>query len=512
MKRKILLFAVCIFFSAWSSITAQENNDKNEIVESEFSVQLSDESAVIIGGDRFSLPEMIIKAIELNPEIYIARYNVAMSDTDEMKYNSKYSAIFNGGTGVSSITNPEFLYSDYGKKNDSLDVSASLVKNFSTGTIVAAGIAHTKTSLDSGYGTEYDISNPVVFASIEQEFLRNSFGFNDRKQQKIFSNVTGMRRDAYVYSISMIAFQVITDYWNVVLSRNSFDNARIMLSETKKVRRIVAEKVHIGLSEQFEINYWNSLVSSSNASVAQAEQNYRNALRKLLRDVNVEAEISMEQKVILSDKLPVINTDEALKRAFEKRTDYLMAVKSLENAKLSLKINENNALPSLKGSVSVSSMDYNTDSMGDAYSNTASMKYPKYEARVNMTYPLDDTGQKAEERNAGWIVENLEKTRRYVRDDVITKIENIQTYYHLYGEAMNAREQAELYYRNMLTSMRRGRFAASSVRDALDALINSRESELRLLVAYNASLIEFEVSKNELFDTYGIDINKYIPE
>ncbi len=315
--------------------------------------------------------------------------------------------------------------------------------------------------------------------------------------------------------MSMIALQVITDYWNVVISRNRLDNARVMLRETKKVRGIVAEKVRIGLSEKFEINYWNSLVSSSNASVAQAEQNYRNALRMLLRDVNMEAEISMQQKVILSDKLPEINTEDAMKRAFEKRVDYLNAVRSFENAKLSLQINENNALPSLKGSVSVSSMDYNTDSASDAYSNTSSMKYPKYEARISMTYPLDDTSQKADERNAGWIVEqarkNLEKTRRYVKDDVTTKVENLNTYYRLYSEAKDARTQAGLYYSNILTNMRRGRFAASSVRDALDALVASREAELQLLVAFNASLIEFEVSKNELFETYNIDIDKYIP-
>jgi hypothetical protein len=47
------------------------------------------------------------------------------------------------------------------------------------------------------------------------------------------------------------------------------------------------------------------------------------------------------------------------------------------------------------------------------------MKYPAYEAKISMTYPLDDTGLKADERNAAWGVEqskqNLEKARRYVR-------------------------------------------------------------------------------------------------
>lgn len=498
------------------SIAVQDNGDSSGITESNITVEISDESAVIIDGHRYTLAEIIEAAIELNPDIYITRYDAAMSDTNRMRFNAKYSPFLNAETGVSSTTYPEFLYPDYGKQNDKVNASVSIAKNFSTGTTVAAGLNHSKTKLDTGLGAEYDINNPVIFASIEQELLKNAFGYSERKQAKILDNVTQMQRDAYIYSISLVTLGVVVDYWRVVIAQNRLDNSRLMLAETKKVRRIVAEKVNIGLSEKFEINYWNSLVASSNASIRKAEQDYRNAMRQLLRDINMDKKITMQEKVILSDKLQEINQEESLKRAFGKRADYLNAVRALENAKLTLQINENDALPSLKGSVSVSSMDYNTDSTVDAYSNTKEMKYPSYEAKISMTYPLDDTNQKADERNSAWIVEqsklNLDKTKRYVRDDVTTKIENIGTNHQLYTEAKEARKQAELYYRSMVSNLKMGRFAASSVRDALDALVSCKEMELQLLVAYNASLIEFEVSKNELFETYGIDINKYIPE
>jgi len=64
----------------------------------------------------------------------------------------------------------------------------------------------------------------------------------------------------------------------------------------------------------------------------------------------------------------------------------------------------------------------------------------------------------------------------------------------------------------MLINLRRGRFTAAVVRNSLDALINSREAELQLLVLFNASLLEFEVAKNDLFETYKIDVEKYIPK
>lgn len=156
-----------------------------------------------------------------------------------------------------------------------------------------------------------------------------------------------------------------------MIARDHLDNARLMLTETKKVRKIVSDKVSIGLSEKFEINYWNSLVASSKAAVAQAEQNYRKTMRKFLRDINSDGIVTMQEKVVLSDILPVINTKEAI----TKRVDYTNALRDLDNAKLTLEIHENNALPSLKGSLAVSSMDYNYESAGEAYTNIRSGKF-----------------------------------------------------------------------------------------------------------------------------------------
>lgn len=518
MKTKLYLTTIMVFVLTAGQVYAQDSEVAGiaEITEKKISVTIADEAAIVIDGKKYTLPEAIASAIERNPEIYISRFNAAMSDSDRLRFDAKYSPLFIAEGGVSSVTNPELFYTQRGKKNDSLDLSASLVKYFSTGTTFSAGISHTHSKFDTGFGTVYDnINSPVIFASIEQELLKNAFGYNDRKTEKILDNTTRAQRDAYIYSMSMIALGVIADYWNVVIAQNKLDNARVMLAETKKVRGIVSGKVNIGLSEKFEINYWNSLVASSGANLSQAEQQYRNSMRKLLRNVNIDSMPATQENVILTDRLPAINTEEAIKIAFEKRADYLNAVRALENAKLSLQINENSALPSLKGSISVSSMDYNTESYSEAYSNTAGLKYPSYNAKLSLTCPLDDTNQKTEQRNAGWRIEQmkqqLEKTRRDVRDDVTTKAENISTTHKLYTEAKEARRQAEMYYVSMLTNMKRGRFAASSVRDALDGVIKTREMELQILVAYNASLLEFEIAKNQLFESYGIEVNKFIP-
>ena len=237
-----------------------------------------------------------------------------------------------------------------------------------------------------------------------------------------------MQKDAIIYQLSLVVVNVIVEYWNVIIYKTHLDNAQLMLQETKKVRRIVADNVKLGLAEQFELNLWNCLVASAEASVAQAEQQYKDALRSFLQTVDMKGEITFAGKAILSARLPEINTEEAIKIAYTKRVDYLNSKRSLENAQMELDMYENEALPSLVGSVTLSSTDINTE-MDKSYSNTTSFKYPSVDARLKLTYPLDNQDQQVNERNSRWKIEqakqDIKKYERIVRDDVTSKVENM---------------------------------------------------------------------------------------
>jgi outer membrane protein TolC len=514
MRNKIIISILSVLLSTAGTGWAQDNTETktgNKPIE----IELADEAAIVIGGYRITLADAIKKAIESNHDILTGKYDVAMSDTYLEQYKAKYSPYFSASGGMSSTEYPELMQSKYGQKQNAVDISASLAKTFSSGTTIAGGV--TNTYADTKWTDSYSQKtyNPVLYVSLEQELLKNAFGYNDRKQEQILKNTALIQKDQIIYGLSLVVVGVIVDYWNVIVYKTQLDNSILMLQETRKVRRIVADNVKLGLAEQFELNYWNSLIATSEASVSRAEQSYRDSLRKFLQTVNMADEITMQEKAIMQNRLPEINSEAALKKAYVKRADYLSAVKNLENAKLQLDIDGNGALPSLTGSVTVSSMDYN-ESKSESHTNTSSGKYPSYEAQIKMTYPLDDTNQKVNARNSRWKVEQakfqVDKYSRIVKDDITSKIEKINTNYKLYQKAKEARIQAEIYYGKMLINLRRGRFTAAVVRNSLDALINSREQELQLLVLFNASLLDFEVAKNELFETYRIDVDKYLPK
>ena len=437
--RNIIVLIITVSLSMTTIGWSQDIETK--ISNKPIDIELADEAAIVIGGVRITIAEAIRKAIDNNRDILSGKYDVAMSDTYYEKFQAKYSPYFSASGGVTSTDYPTLLQSQYGKSNQSVILSSSIAKSFSSGTTIAGGVSNTYSKLEwnpplpgypAGPGT---INNPVLFVSLEQEFLKNAFGSNDRDQEKILKNTTKMQKDQIIYGLSLVVVGVIVDYWNVIVYKTHLDNSIMMLQETRKVRRIVSDNVRLGLAEPFELNYWNSLIASSEASQSRAEQNYRDALRKFLQSVNMPDQITMNEKAILQNKLPEINSEAALKKAYVKRADYLNAVRTLENAKLQLDIDGNGALPTLTGKVTVSSMDYNADT-GQSYSNTASGKYPSYGAEIKMTYPLADSNQAVDERNSRWKVEQakfqVDKYSRIVKDDITSKVEKINTNHKLY--------------------------------------------------------------------------------
>lgn len=504
----IITISAALILLKSSNVFANQNQEV-------LKVELASEPAIVIEGKHLTISEAIKKALDLNPDIYIEKYNALMADTSKMKFDSMYSPIANLGVSKSSSEYPALLYSVKGKKVDSKTIETSIGKHFSSGTTIAAGFSHSQIDFEPGtVPQKFDITSPVAFVSLEQELLKNAFGFSEKRQRKILDNVTNAQKEGRVFSMSLITLGIVVDYWKLAIVNSHLDNSKLMLDETNKVRKITSKKVNSGLSEKFEINYWNSLSALSTTKVLQAQQDYSDTLRKFLRDINSNEQTKVLGTVVLSNKLPTINADDAVKIAMEKRFDYRNAKRELENAQLETELYKNNALPSLKGTLAASSMDYNSDSSSRAYDNLKNRQYPSYSVGLNLSFPLDDTGNKADLRNAKIKIKQAEKrleaTEKSVRDDVMSKVENIKTSYEVYLNAKMASLEAEEFYKKMLTHFENGRFNASSVRDAIDAMINAREAALQTLVMYNVSLLEFAVSKNELFESLNINIENYL--
>jgi len=288
------------------------------------------------------------------------------------------------------------------------------------------------------------------------------------------------------------------------------------VKETRKVRDITARNAAYGLADDYTLRLYNSMLAGAEAKVVMTRQKYREALRSFLTTINVDENMEVTGTAVFSNKYPSINVEEALKTAFEKRADYQNALRDVESAKAGIKIAESNSLPSLTASLS-GMLSAENGSFGGAISKDfGQAKYHAFEGKLNLTYPLGDNELYIQERNARFRVRQaelqLQKYKRKVKDDILNSTDYIEASYRLYQKGMEARRQSELFYQGMMRDLGLGRLNSAVVKNALDAMVQSREMELQALVGYNISLLQYDVARNVLFEKYGIDVEKYIPK
>jgi len=514
-----LFFVLCILIFTINISAAQKNRNIIHRIKP-LPVKLADEPAILIKGKMIKIGEIVRWAVENNHDVIAGSYDAAMTYSLYEKFQKKYSTFLSTGLGSKYEKFPGDLHPSAGENKKSWDASIGIMKNFSTGTTVSGGWQHGYADSKSLVFGDAKYHRSALFVTIQQELLKNAFGINDRKQEKILKNTGKMQKDLIIFQLSNVVMGVISDFWNVAIQKASLANAEVQLIETKRLRNTMKNNVKLGLYDNFNVNYYNALVSVAEAKRAAIKFQFHNAIRDFHRSLNIngdkiENNIMGDEAIILSNKLPVINYEESLKTAYEKRADYKSAQMNIKNAKMQIAIYSNESLPSLTAEITASTMGQR-DEFGSSYADSAKFDAPSIQAKISLTYPLDDAEQKINERNARYQLKQadteLKKYKLIVRDDIKSGIEGINTSYSLYEKAKEARIESETFYRKMLKSMRRGRLSAADVKNGLDAFVESRQGELEALVNFNISKLRFDVLKNELWERFDINVNKYIPE
>jgi hypothetical protein len=64
----------------------------------------------------------------------------------------------------------------------------------------------------------------------------------------------------------------------------------------------------------------------------------------------------------------------------------------------------------------------------------------------------------------------------------------------------------------MVNNLLKGRLDSATVKNGLDVMISSRQTEINALVNYNVSLFQFLVAKNQIWEKFDINVEEYIPK
>jgi hypothetical protein len=498
-----------------SGVLLAQDVKKDEAVNSESKKEVPQ---FAIKGQKLTVPQIIKLALERNSDLLSARLDATMSDTAYQKFQSKYDIYLGADGGVRMQDYPEAQWKKYGQSDKEYDVSASVKKMFSTGTSVTASMKEDYFDNTTTAGLHEKSYRPILYLQLQQELLKNSFGYSERQTQALLESQSRIQKNIVISRITGLVAGALVDVWDVSLKKVARDNAELSLRETRRVRDVTANNVRLGISETYDLNFYNAMLSSFESRFVLAEQLYKDSVRKLYRTLNYELSGDIPDLgdfSVLSDTVIEVNVEESLKAAFQKRVDYNNAIIAREAAQSQLSVSRNDALPSftVSGSVASSAQDA---SMGTANGKASGLDTPTYAARFSMTYPLGDSTQAANERDARAKLKqselDLEKTRKVIRDDVTSKAEMIKVTFTSFQRARASRLEYDRYYQGILANLRMGKTSSAVVKNALDAYNDSRQREQEALVQYNVALMQFDIATNLLLEKYSVDVEKYVAE
>ena len=530
MRRGIFALRACLTAAVMVAATGVCTAAMDETGGAGARIAFGNEAGVYLEGKKLSLGDAIRLAIESNYDILSGAYDLAMLDSEFRMTQKRYSPFLSAEAGTTYQEFPEATGMLTGTDATTWSASAALAKAFPTGTRIALGLGHERSRtrlapLDftlPGLGTvslpafgDPDYHQATTFVTVKQDLLRNAFGRNERLELRQTANTALQRKDALLYQLSLVVVKVVMDYWDVVLKESALANARRQHEETVAVRDITAEKVELGVNNRFEIHYYNVLVAGAEAKWRMAEQTYRDARRAFLRAINLDDEAVLEGPAVLVDRLPALDAKNALETAYAHRADYVNAERRLAQAEWEWEIANNLALPELTVELTLNALGQRTDA-ADAWSDLFAGEQIGYAGKLGLTYPLEDPAQRIRQRNARFARKQAElalrQARRLIQDEIEEQIQRMRTFHRLYRLSRRARLEAEKFYRLMVEQLRRGRLDAATVKNGVDALAEARQLLLVTLIPLNTTHLQTLVPYNTLFETYGIEPDRYIPQ
>lgn len=482
---------------------------------------------------KLTTKEAVQRALQNNPEVKNNLFELGKADTNFLKSESKYSWRLVAGVDSQKSVLPDNQLNFFsGTKISNDKIFAGVEKIFATGTYFKVEASSTRFDSNAfedpirNAGTFRALALPPLYTgaitlTLSQDLLKNSFGVQDRNLQKILENQAEISKLDLSFKVSNSIVNTLVSYWTYVISDTSIKTYERLLQNVRNVRNLTIQKSKLGLSENFEINQWNALLSQTENQLEKAKLEREENKRKLLRILGLPNDTEIGEIVDLKEEIPSdYNVERDIEYAFQHRADWKTMSIRKEIVALSEKSAKDNALPSVKLTVVGTSKGQTIvapqNNFLDTNEGTLSRKYYEATANLRVTYPLADSGIKADLRDAKISelqVSLLEQDlKREIEDDIRIKYESVVVAHKILQNSIQMRKQSEAYYNGLYRSFNQGRFNSIAVKNALDTLVQNQLQETQAKINFNIEILRYEIARNSLLKTYEIDVEQLIPK
>jgi outer membrane protein TolC len=486
---------------------------------------------------QLTLDDAVRLALEQNLDIQVDRLNPQISDLDIAQARSAWTPTVSATLGTVGSDSPvnSFLVAAEGGATKTSD------RRFTT------GLGYSQLFPWGGNATfnwdSYRATSNSLFTNFNPT-LRSNVAFD--YTQPLFRNreIDGSRQQLLVSrknrEISDVQFRqtVVTTtrnvknaYWDLAYARASLAVSQQSLELAQRSLRNTRSQVEIGTMAPIDIVQADAEVANREEAVVVAEASIGQAedrLKSLVLDPATPDywNIRLELVNINPYQVQAIDVDSAVRAALDKRTDLQQARKTLESSDINIKYARNQTLPDVNLQVNygltglggtefvrgpgfpgpvLNELNRGFGSvLGDLFTND----FPNWTVSVTVGYPIGVANEEANLARARLQYSQSQVQLKNIELQVVTQVRDAARQVNSNAKRIDTtRVSRQLNERRLEAEEKKftaGTSTSFFVFQAQRDLAEARNNELRALLDYNKSLVDFEtVQESSLTGTGG---------
>jgi outer membrane protein TolC len=476
---------------------------------------------------RLTADEAVTLAVENNLGIRIARINPQIQDLDVLQARTAWSPSLSTTfqTNSSDAPNQNFLAGAQGNRtsSDQFQSNLGIQQTLPWGGSYSVGWDSSRFNSNSAFSTFSPQLRSSLSLQYSQPLLRN-WGIDTTRQQVLTS--TKNREIADVDLRQTLATTVRTvrnAYWDLAYAVASLTVQQQSLDLAQESLRNTRARVEIGTTPPIDIVEAESEVATRQEAVIVAQAQIataEDALRALVFDPSMPDfwAIRIEPTELPPFQATVVNADEAVRSALDRRADLQSLKKTLELDDINIRYFRNQTLPDVSanfnyglqglggtqlqrgpgpfgpgtGVVTGQSQKSFASVMGDLFHND----FPNWTASLNISYPIGTSTADASLARARLQYSQAQTQLKNQELQVATQVRQaarqVQTNQQRVDTTRASRQLAERRLEAEQRKFQAGTSTSFLVFQAQRDLSQARNNELRAVLDYNRSIVDLE--------------------
>jgi outer membrane protein TolC len=470
-----------------------------------------------------TMEEAVKRALDQNIDLVVERLNPQLQDLALAQVLGAYRPTLNGtfgdnwnrSQGTSQLSGGQNI--EVGNYLYNASVQQSLPW---FGSAVSLGWTNTRTESTSNNATINPQYRTGLTASLTQPFMRN-FKIDNTRQQ--LATTTISRENADVNLRALVINTVANTrnaYWDLVYAIQAVDVARTSLRLAEKLVEDNKTRVEIGTMAPIDVVSAQAEAATRRQALVQVEANRQTAELALKRLIVGGTSDALWNVLLNPTDRPATGAGEkvdlegAVRTALEKRTDLIVARKSLQSNDISIRYLRNQMLPGLDLTATYGASGtggtqlirnsqlggqvVNTVPGGytDALSFLGKNSFPNWNVQLTFSYPIGRSSADVSYARAKVQYSQAQAQLRSLELQVATDVTNaaltVQSNYQQVQAAGAARELAQKKLEAEQSKFEVGMSTNYFVVQAQRDLSDSQNSELRAILNYRKSLVDYQ--------------------